>query len=180
MAAVLVVVLLGVVLGAQEAPPTAGPGQGIALQLQVLLATRWEAGSASPFVQRPFSTSLCSRGHSLAPSPGRPSSAGARAPSAPGRRPDRTWRRWPGSRRPCGLFCAVGARRKTRCGQKQTLAVNLQRPHEVCSPFQVLTELIEVQLPAGLTQTLGDVIHGRLLQPELHQSLVAALKSRSK
>lgn len=37
-AAVLIVVLLRVVLGAWEAPPTAGSGQRIAFQLQVLLA----------------------------------------------------------------------------------------------------------------------------------------------
>lgn len=47
---------------------------------------------------------------------------------------------------------------------------------EVCSPFQILTELIKVQLPPGLTQTVGDVVHSRLLQSQLHQSFVTTLR----
>lgn len=59
----------------------------------------------------------------------------------------------------------------------QTLRLTSRLP-EVRSPFQVLTELIKVELPTGLTQTVGDVVHGRLLQPELHQRFVAALRRR--
>ena len=43
------------------------------------------------------------------------------------------------------------------------------------SPFQILPELIEVDLSSSLTQAIRDVVHSCLLQPETHQGLVATL-----
>lgn len=124
-----------------------------------------------------FLTSCCSHDHSLSPSPGRLSSADARAPSAPDRRPDHTSQRWPESQHLCGPYCT-----KEKPGQTQTLIRHLNNcklaAAEVCSPFQILTQLIKVQLPPGLTQTVGDVIHSRLLQSQLHQSFVTTLSER--
>lgn len=131
------------------------------------------------------------RDHSLSPSPGRLSSAGARAPSAPDRRLDRTLQRWPESPRLCGPYYTKKQKTKQNTlrslqylpSQTQTLILHLNNcklvaAAEVCSPFQILTELIKVQLPPGLTQTVGNVVHSRLLQSQLHQSFVTTLRER--
>lgn len=47
-----------------------------------------------------------------------------------------------------------------------------------CSPFQVLAEFVKVQFASGLTQTVWYVVYRRLLQSQLHQSLVTTLRER--